>query len=95
MNYSDTCTKIREYFTDKPVTKVMVFGSYARHEGKEKSDIDLIIQPSRPVGLFVLGQYIADLEDILHRRVDLATENSITPEFLKLIQNDLQVVYAA
>lgn len=34
---------IKRYFSDKPVKKVQVFGSFARNEANEKSDIDLII----------------------------------------------------
>lgn len=87
--------QIQKYFSDKPVSKVFVFGSFARNEDKTSSDIDLIIHPYYPLGLFALGKYVADLEEITKRKVDLATQNSITPEFLALIQNDLKEVYAA
>ncbi|MEQ1678442.1 MAG: nucleotidyltransferase domain-containing protein [Chitinophagaceae bacterium] len=87
--------QLQNYFADKPVKRVFVFGSFARNEEKDSSDIDLIISPSHPVGLFALGKYISDLEEITNRKVDIATQNSITPEFLALIQKDLKQVYAA
>ena len=87
--------QLQKYFADKPVKKVFVFGSFARNEDKDGSDIDLIISLSHPVGLFTLGNYVADLEDITKRKIDIATQNSITPEFLALIQKDLKEVYAA
>lgn len=87
--------QLQSYFADKPVKKVFVFGSFARNEDKDSSDIDLIISLSHPVGLFVLGKYVADLEEITNRKIDIATQNSITPDFLKLIQKDLKEVYAA
>lgn len=87
--------QIQKYFTDKPVKRVFVFGSFARNDDKTSSDIDLIIHPSHPVGLFALGKYVADLEEITKRKIDLATQNSITPDFLALIQKDLREVYAA
>ena len=87
--------QIQKYFADKPVKKVYVFGSFALNDDKGSSDIDIIIHPSHPVGLFALGKYVADLEAITKRKVDLATQNSITPEFLALIQKDLKEVYAA
>ena len=87
--------QIQKYFTDKPVKKVYVFGSFARNHQDKSSDIDLIIHPSHPVGLFALGKYIADLEKITKRKIDLATQNSISPDFLALIQKDLKEVYAA
>ena len=86
---------IKKYFAGKPVKKVFVFGSFSRNEEHQISDIDLIILPSHPVGLIALGKYIADLEDITSRKIDLATQNSLTPEFLSLIQKDLREVYAA
>ena len=87
--------QLQNYFADKPVTKVFVFGSFARNEDKDTSDIDLIISLSHPVGLFALGNFVADLEDITKRKIDIATHNSLTPDFLALIQNDLKEVYAA
>ena len=87
--------QLQKYFADKPVKKVFVFGSFARNEQKDSSDIDLIISLSHPVGLFTLGNYVADLEDITKRKIDIATQNSITPDFLALIQKDLKEVYAA
>ena len=87
--------QLQQYFADKPVEKIFVFGSFSRNEEKDSSDIDLIITLSHPVGLFTLGKYIADLEDITKRKIDIATQNSITPEFLNLIQKDLKEVYVA
>lgn len=87
--------QLQKYFADKPVKKVFAFDSFARNENKDNSDIDLIISLSHPVGLFALGNYMADLEEITNRKIDIATQNSITPEFLALIQNDLKEVFAA
>ncbi len=87
--------QIQQYFADKPVKKVFVFGSFSKGNENESSDIDLIINPAHPVGLFALGKYISDLERITKRKIDLATQNSITPEFYSIIQNELKEVYAA
>jgi uncharacterized protein len=87
--------QLQTYFADKPVKTVFVFGSFARNEDNNFSDIDLIINPSHPVGLFALGKYVADLEEITHYKIDIATENSITPEFMSIIKSDLKLVYAA
>ena len=68
--------QIQKYFADKPVKKVFVFGSFSRDEDKDSSDIDLIINPTHPVGLFALGKYIFDLEEITKRKI-----NSFTGRF--------------
>ncbi len=87
--------QIQKYFADKPVKKVFVFGSFSRNEDKDSSDIDLIISPSHPVGLFALGKYVSDLEEITKRKIDIATQNSIPPDFFAFILKDLKEVYAA
>ena len=54
------------------VEEIGVYGSFTRGTHTDKSDVDLIVRLSRPLGLeFVsLAQY---LEEVLGRRVDLAT----------------------
>lgn len=58
------------------VRKIGLFGSFARGEAGEKSDVDLIVELERPLGLrFIeLGDY---LEELLGRRVDLLTPAGI------------------
>lgn len=84
---------ISNYFKTKNVKKVFVFGSFAKNEEREDSDIDLMIELSQSVGLMKLIGYKQDLEDILHRKVDLLTPASISNRILPLIQKDLQLIY--
>lgn len=84
---------IKQYFSDKPVKRVQVFGSFARNEAKKKSDIDLIIALDYPIGLLKLAGYKIDLESLLNTKVDLATEPSISSDFYEIIQEDLKTVY--
>jgi len=61
------------------VKSLAVFGSVARDEAQSESDVDLLVEFSRPVGLFQfigLKQY---LENLLECPVDLATPNSLKP----------------
>ncbi|MES2701062.1 MAG: nucleotidyltransferase domain-containing protein [Bacteroidota bacterium] len=63
---------VAAYFKDKPVTEVYLFGSYARGEAKESSDIDLGVVINRE--RLSLWQYVAmstGLEDELKAKVDL------------------------
>ncbi len=58
---------------------VRVFGSVARGENSRDSDVDLLIKTCPECSLLDLGSLLADLEDLLHCRVDLVTEDGLKP----------------
>ena len=69
--------KIRFFFSDKPVKKVYLFGSFARGEADENSDVDLLIDwdYSQHIGLNYV-KWLYDVKDILGKEVDfLSAEN--------------------
>lgn len=72
------------------VNKIGYFGSYARGEQTEQSDIDILVEFSEPVGLeFIeLKDY---LEEVLDKKVDLVTENALKPQLKDSILQE--VVY--
>jgi hypothetical protein len=55
------------------VTNVKVFGSIARGEDDENSDVDLLVEMPDGIGLFRRTEIELDLEDLLDRRVDLVS----------------------
>ena len=62
----------------KGIRKAGIFGSFARGEQNKKSDIDILIDPPKGMGL----EYVSlglELKEKLGRRVDLLTYNSIHP----------------
>ncbi|MFC1770743.1 nucleotidyltransferase family protein [Candidatus Margulisiibacteriota bacterium] len=69
--------KICNYFKDKPVLKAYLFGSEARNEASTDSDVDILIEldHSKPVGLKYIKMQL-ELENILHRHVDLVSKPS-------------------
>jgi uncharacterized protein len=58
-------------------SNVRVFGSVARGEADEKSDIDLLVNMEPGRSLFDLGGLLADLEDLLGCNVDVVTEDGL------------------
>jgi predicted nucleotidyltransferase len=56
---------------------VRIFGSVARGEADEKSDIDLLVNMEPGRSLFDLGGLLADLEDLLGCNVDVVTEDGL------------------
>ena len=70
---------VTEYFQDKPVRKVYLFGSYARKEATEQSDVDLsfVLSDDARVSYFTLAGYLLDLEKRLNKKIDLVEEKQI------------------
>lgn len=66
------------------VKKAGIFGSYARGENKKNSDIDILIEPPKGMGLEFVGLAL-ELEKKLKRKVDLLTYSGISPYFKKSI----------
>lgn len=56
---------------------VRVFGSAARGEAGPESDVDLLVEVGPDHSAFFPGGLVADLEELLGRRVDVLTENAL------------------
>ena len=84
---------LAEYFADKPVQRVEIFGSYARGEATAESDVDLLLcrVPGSRMTLFNLAHYQDDLEQRLGLKVDLGT--ALSPFSRPYIEPDLKIVY--
>lgn len=59
--------------------KVRVFGSLARGEADEKSDVDFLVEMEPGRSLLDMGGLLMDLRDLLGRDVDVVTERSLKP----------------
>lgn len=58
---------------------VRLFGSIARGTATEKSDVDLLVKMDPGSSLLDIIAIKQDLEDLLGKKVDIVTENSISP----------------
>ncbi len=58
---------------------VRVFGSLARGEGGEASDLDLLVTLGEDRSLLDLVGLKQDVEDLIHRPVDVVTEQALSP----------------
>ena len=61
------------------VTEIKVFGSVARGEDSETSDIDFLVELEEGRSLFDLGGLLMDLRDALQCEVDIVTTGSLRP----------------
>jgi predicted nucleotidyltransferase len=76
---------------DYGVKKIGVFGSFVNGKPNKKSDIDILVEFSKPIGLFKFVRLENFLSDTLNRKVDLATKNALKPVIKKKILSE--VVY--
>jgi predicted nucleotidyltransferase len=87
--------QIADYFKTQPVLKAWLFGSFARGEQREDSDIDLLILPdkSQHFSLFTLSGIYEDLKDLLGCEVDLITEGGLMPFARESADHDKILIY--
>lgn len=67
----------RELYDDYAVKSLALFGSVARDEARQDSDVDLLVEFSHPVGLFEFIGLQQFLEFLLGCPVDLGTTASL------------------
>lgn len=75
------------------VKRAAVFGSVARGEERPDSDVDLLVEVSRPFGLAQLVALKRGLEAALCKPVDVVEYDAIKPAFAKSILKDAQIIY--
>ena len=93
MNATVTNT-IQEYFKTKPVDKAWMFGSFSRGEEQPDSDVDILVSlsPDARMGLSYFGM-ICDLEDLLHRPVDMVVDGDLLPFAAESANKDKILIY--
>ena len=75
-------------FSQFPIKSIGLFGSAARDDFQESSDIDILVDFNEPIGIEFID--LADtLEEILNHKVDLVSRNGIKPKYFKEIEKDL------
>jgi predicted nucleotidyltransferase len=71
-----------------PISELALFGSYARGDNHEKSDIDILVDFNGRIGI----EFIAlahELEDIFKTKVDLVSRKGIKPYYLPFVEKNL------
>lgn len=86
---------LADYFKTQPVLKAWLFGSFARGEQTDESDVDILFVPdmSQNFSLFTLGGMYMDLKEILGREVDLIPDGSLLPFASKTAEREKQLIY--
>ena len=87
--------KISPILKSNDVEFAGVFGSYARGEQKDSSDIDIVVRfsPKKQIGLIGFVGLERILSEALNRKVDLFTETSVDKYIRDEVAKDLKILY--
>jgi predicted nucleotidyltransferase len=85
---------VQDYFKDKPVNKVYLFGSYARGDANEDSDVDLLVELdySKHIGFSFYG-WKDELKNHLNKKVEVVSEKGLSKFIGPFILKDKNLVY--
>lgn len=75
--------------------QICVFGSYARDEMNDGSDIDILVDFPNGITYLDIGGMYMDLVESLKRKVDLVSKGGLNPAFRPYIEKDLIEIYNA
>lgn len=79
------------------IAAVYLFGSYARGEATDKSDVDLVIDAPQVNNLLVLSEIYADFEEALEKPLDLVTARALSQSsnlrFSNNVKKDMVALY--
>ena len=92
-----TTDQIREIVTpiaaSYGIKSLALFGSYARHEATEDSDIDLLVDRDGMAGGWAIGGLYTDLAEALKKELDMVTVTCADFGFLQRIRNEAIMLY--
>ena len=87
-NIEEIKKKILPILEDYRVKKIGLFGSYARGEIKENSDIDILIEIEKDISLLDFVGLKQEIEEALGKKVDLVEYDTIKPLLRERILNE-------
>lgn len=71
-----------------PISQIAIFGSYARNENNEQSDVDILVDINSKIGTRFID-LANEIETLLGCKVDLVSKNGIKPHYLAAINSEL------
>lgn len=81
----------KQLLRDYPIKTLGLFGSVVRNDFTQESDIDVIVEFTRPVGIEFI-ELADDLEKIFKRKVDLVSRKGLRQRTFDFIKEEIQYV---
>ena len=87
--------KLKTFFPTYPVEKAWIFGSYARGEETNKSDLDILVRfnENATISLFDYVRIMDKIEKLLHKKIDMLSEGGVMAFAKKSIDDDKILIY--
>ncbi len=85
--------KLADFCKNNNIVFLGMFGSAARNELRNTSDVDLLVRYNEPIGLFEHSRVALELESLFGRPVDLVTENALNKYIKPRVYHDLKPLY--
>jgi predicted nucleotidyltransferase len=82
--------QVIEVISRYPVRNPQIFGSAARGDDTEASDLDLLVEPNQDATFFDSALLELELESILGCRVDVLSQNGLAPDVAFRAASDLK-----
>jgi len=92
MGLEEIRNKIIPVLQRHDVKRAGIFGSFVREEQKEDSDIDILVEFKGDKSLLDLAGLKIELEEVLRRKVDVLTYNSLHPLLKDRILQEQKVI---
>lgn len=71
-----------------PISELGIFGSYARGDNNEKSDIDILVDFNGQIGIGFIA-LAHELEDLFNQKIDLVSRRGIKSRYLPSVEKSL------
>jgi uncharacterized protein len=71
-----------------PISELGVFGSYARGDNNENSDIDILVDFNDRIGIRFIS-LAHELEDTFKMKIDLVSRGGIKPRYMPYVEKNL------
>ena len=75
-------------FSEYPIKSIAIFGSYARKQQNNESDLDLLIEFNEKIGIRFID-LANEIEDLIGFKIDLISKKGIKDKYYQSILSDL------
>ena len=85
---------LNEFFSIRPIKRAYLFGSFARNEATEFSDVDILVEldHSQPIGMKFFS-FESELENLLKKKVDLVSVDGLSAHVKPFVDVDKILIY--